>query len=76
MKRPLFALGISVLVIIAGSAVCVPGICGCVSWLGIPDSKYSNHFMWLYLSGILGVLSSIVWLIITAARMGSRRSPR
>lgn len=74
MKRPLIALAASIGLIVLGSAVCMPGICGCVSWLGLPDTRYSYQFMWLYVVGFLGVLLSIVWLIIAAARIGLRRS--
>jgi len=64
MKRPLIALAISLGLIVVGSAVCLPGICGCVSWLGIPDpEKFGGDvFIWVTFLGALGTVVSLCWL--------------
>jgi hypothetical protein len=74
MKRALTALGISVALLLAATAICLPGICGCVSWLGIPDSQFSNFIAFpLYLVGISGIVISTCWLIFLGIRAAVRR---
>jgi hypothetical protein len=59
MKRALTALGVSVALLLAATAICLPGICGCVSWLGIPDSEFSSFIAFpLYLVRISGIVIS------------------
>jgi hypothetical protein len=67
MKRPLLALAFSVGAVIIGSAVCLPGICGCVSWLGIPDAdRFGLPFILLTFAGILGIAASLCWMLVSA----------
>jgi hypothetical protein len=74
MRRALTALGISVALLLAATAICLPGICGCVSWLGIPDSQFSNFIAFpLYLVGISGIVISTCWLIFLGIRAAVRR---
>ena len=66
MKRPLIVLGISIVMIVMGTAVCVPGVCSCVSWLGIPDSRFSILFILMWMGGFIGVGGSLIWLFVAA----------
>ena len=69
LKKPLIALAISAGAIAVGSAICLPGICGCASWLGLTNTdSYGKPFLILALIGVLGLLISIVWLIVSALR--------
>ena len=69
MKRPLIVLGISIGMIVLGSAVCLPGICGCVSWVGVPDTPFSDYFLFLWMAGLLAAGFSLVWLAVSAIRV-------
>jgi uncharacterized membrane protein len=63
MKRPGILLAISVGLMVVGSAVCLPGVCGCVSWLGIPNAdRFGVPFAILSGVGFLGGLVSVCWL--------------
>jgi hypothetical protein len=69
LKRPLIVAAISVGAVVVGSAVCLPGICGCVSWIGLDDTdSYGTPFIFLTLLGMLGVAVSAVWLIVAGIR--------
>jgi hypothetical protein len=72
MKRPLIAFGISVAMIFLGSAVCLPGICGCYSWLGVPEFKYSDLFLFVFMGGLIGVCLSLAWLAAAAVQRALR----
>jgi hypothetical protein len=74
MKKPAIALGISAALVLAATAICLPGICGCVSWLGIPDSEFSIFIaVPLYFLGISGIVISTCWLTFLAIRAAVRR---
>jgi len=76
MKRALIALAISIGLVIVGSAVCLPGICGCVSWLGIPDpGGIGEYFLYMTIAGVIGIPVSLCWLAISAAMKYLRRNP-
>jgi predicted membrane protein len=67
MKRPAIALGISAGMVLVGSAVCLPGICGCASYLGIADRYGFNIlFFFMALAGLIGVFISLCWLAVKA----------
>jgi len=68
MKRPLVVLGISTAMIVVGSAVCMPGICGCVSWLGVPDTRFSEYFLFVWMTGLLSAGISLMWLAVSVIR--------
>jgi hypothetical protein len=75
MKRALIALAISIGMIAVGSSVCLPGICGCVSWLGIPDlGGLGEYFLYLALAGVLGTIVSLCWLAVAGVMKYLRRS--
>jgi hypothetical protein len=69
MKRPLIVLGISIGMIVLGSVVCLPGICGCVSWVGLPDTRFSYYFLFLWMAGLPAAGFSLVWLAVSAIRV-------
>jgi hypothetical protein len=69
MKRPLIVLGISIGMIVLGSAVCMPGICGCVSWMGVQDTRFSEYFSFLRTTGLLAAEISLMWLAVSVIRM-------
>jgi hypothetical protein len=74
MRKAAIALGISVVLFLAATAICLPGICGCVSWLGIPDSRVQGTFVIpLYFVGISGIVISTCWLAFLAIRAAVRR---
>jgi hypothetical protein len=74
MKPPALALGISVGAVVIGSSVCYPGICGCVSWLSFKDpDKIGTPFLWITLAGVVGILASIIWWIMSAFIQASAR---
>lgn len=74
MKKAVIALGISVALLLVSTAICLPGICGCVSWLGIPDSRLSIYTaIPLFFVAISGIAVSICWLGFLAIRAGMRR---
>jgi hypothetical protein len=65
MKRASIALAISIGLFVVGLAVCTPGICGCVSWLGIPDlGRMGAAFIYMALAGVLGIIISCCWLFL------------
>ena len=65
MKKPLIALAVSIGLVVVGTAVCLPGICGCVSWLGIPDlGRMGAAFIYMALAGVLGIIISCCWLFL------------
>lgn len=75
MKKAVIALAISVALFLAATAICLPGICGCVSWLGIPDSRFSIFIaIPLYFVGISGIVISTCWLTFLAIRAAVRRT--
>ena len=66
MRKAVIALGISVGAVVVGFAVCVPGVCGCVSWLGIPDlGEYGILFFFLAMAGMAGICISLCWLLVS-----------
>ncbi len=74
MKKAAIALSISVLLLVLATAICIPGICGCVSWIGIPDSPISGTLAILfYVTGIPGIVVSTCWLVFLAIRSAVRR---
>jgi len=74
MKKPVITLGVSVALLLVATAICLPGICGCVSWLGIPDSPFSIFIaIPFYFAGISGIVISTCWLTFLAIRAGVRR---
>jgi hypothetical protein len=65
MKRALIALAISAGLIAIGSSLCLPGICGCVSWLGIQAAgSLGDFFILLSIVGVFGVIISFCWLVV------------
>jgi hypothetical protein len=74
MNRAVITLGVSVAPLLVATAICLPGICGCVSWLGIPDSRFSISIaIPLYFVGISGIVISTFWLTFLAMRAAVRR---
>jgi hypothetical protein len=67
MKGPLICLTISLGAVVAGSAICLPGICGCAGWLPIPNrDSFGVLFMFLFFGGVLGIPVSLLWLAAAA----------
>ena len=67
MKKPAIALAVSVAAVVIGSSVCLPGICGCYSWLGIQDSHGLDvPFLFLAFAGAIAVPICFCWLIVAA----------
>ena len=74
MKTAALSLSISILLLLLATALCLPGMCGCVSWIGLPQSDFTGILaMVLYAVGILGILVSTSWLAFLAVRMAVRR---
>jgi hypothetical protein len=74
MKKAVITLGGSVALLLVATAICLPGICGSVSWLGIPDSRFSIFIaIPLYLVGVSGIVISACWLTFLAIRAAVRR---
>jgi hypothetical protein len=74
MKKAAIALRISVALLLVATAICLPGICGCVSWLGIPYSRFSIFVaIPLYVVGTLGIVTSTCRLTFLAIRVAVRR---
>ena len=74
MKKAVITLGGSVALLLVATAICLPGIRGCVSWLGIPDSRFSIFIaIPLYLVGVSGIVISARWLTFLAIRAAVRR---
>jgi hypothetical protein len=75
LKKPAILLAISFGAIVVGSAVCLPGICGCASWIGLENTdSYGTPFMLLFTVGILGVAVSTVWLAVVGIRRALHRN--
>jgi hypothetical protein len=69
LKTPLIVFAISVGAIVVGSAVCLPGICGCASWIGLQNTdSWGTPFMFLTMFGVLGVAVSTIWLAVIGIR--------
>jgi hypothetical protein len=69
MKRPLICLAICLGAVALGSAICLPGICGCVGWLPVPNrDSFGTPFIFLSFGGVLGVFISLVWLVVATLR--------
>jgi hypothetical protein len=67
LRKPAIALAISVGAIVVGSAICMPGICGCASWIGLVNTdSYGTPFLILTMIGVLGVPVSIGWLMVSS----------
>ena len=74
MKKPLIALAVSIGLVVVGTAVCLPGICGCVSWLGVPDlGRMGELFLYLSIAGLFGIVASSCWLGVSAILIFVRR---
>jgi len=74
VKKAVITLGVSVALLLVATAICLPGICGCVSWLGIPDSRFSIFIaIPAYFVGISGIVISTCWLAFLAIRGAVRR---
>jgi len=74
MKKAAITLSISILLLVLATAICLPGICGCVSWIGIPDSPISGRLaMLFYAAGIPGIVVSTCWLVFLGIRSAVRR---
>jgi hypothetical protein len=75
MKTPLIVLAISVGAIVVGSAVCLPGICGCASWIGLENTdSWGTPFMFLTMLGLFGVAISAIWLAVIGIRRALGRN--
>jgi len=73
MKKAGIMLSISVLLLVLGTAICLPGICGCVSWMGIPESRIGGMLAaFFYATGVPGLVISTCWLIFLAIRSAVR----
>jgi hypothetical protein len=65
MKKAGIALGTSIGLVLLGSSVCLPGPCGCASWLGISNAgNLQVPFMLLSFTGEFGAFVSFWWLAI------------
>jgi hypothetical protein len=73
MKKAAITLSISVVLLVLATAICLPGICGCVSWIGIPDSPISGMLAtFFYVTGVPGLVISTCWLAFLAIRSAVR----
>ena len=73
MKKAAITLLISILLLVFGTAICLPGICGCVSWAGIPDSRLTGMLaIFFYVTGLSGLVISTCWLVFLAVRSAVR----
>jgi hypothetical protein len=69
MKRAAISLAVCVGLVVVGSAVCLPGVCGCYSWAGIPDmGEGGTTFLFLALAGFVGAMISFCWLLVASVR--------
>jgi hypothetical protein len=74
MKKAAIMLAVSALLLALALATCLPGICGCVSVVGIPDSPLgSTLVIILYMIGLPGIVISTCWLAFLAVRFAVRR---
>ena len=75
LKKPAIALAISVGAVLVGSAVCIPGSCGCASWIGLEvKDSWGTPFFLLTLLGLLGAAVSTIWLIVSGIYHALRRN--
>jgi hypothetical protein len=75
LRKPAIALAISVGAVVVGSAVCLPGSCGCASWIGLEvKDPWGTPFIFLTLFGMLGAAVSTIWLIVSGIRHALRRN--
>lgn len=74
MKKAAIMLAASILLIALALAICLPGICGCVSVIGIPDSPLGGTVAIIcYMIGLPGIVISTCWLTYLAIRFALRR---
>jgi len=68
-KSPAIGLAISAGAVVAGSAVCTPGCCGCTSWAGLPDPGAAGDvFLLLAVLGVIGIAFNVGWLAISVVK--------
>jgi hypothetical protein len=74
MKKAALMLAISILMLGLALAICLPGICGCVSVVGIPESWIGGTVtIVLYMLGLPGLAISTCWLAFLGIRHAVRR---
>jgi hypothetical protein len=67
-------LAISVGMFVLGSAVCIPGPCGCTSWIEFSHPvRFFRLFAILSLVGELGTVVGFSWLLIVGAWQALRQ---
>ncbi len=76
-KKAAIALGTSIGLFLLGASVCVPGVCGCQSWLGISNAGMLElPFMLLSFAGALATFLSFWWLAIATVFVAFSKGPR
>jgi len=74
MNKAAIMLAISIVLLALALAMCLPGICGCVSLVRIPGSALGTTvIVILYMVGIPGFIISTCWLAFLALRFAVRR---
>ena len=74
MKKAAISRSVSFLLLLLATAICLPGMCGCVSWIGIPQSDFTGTLaLSLYAIAIMGIIVSLCWLAFLAVRSAVRR---